>query len=116
MSTKYTTDELDLLSDALSTAVAVLAVECEKHVSPIFESFLKIWNVHVYEATYKTLFRDNMYIGTLLNTFAAKHLKNPIPQCQACLKDSWILRVYGFYTVYLKNHSAYCREIFSECC
>ena len=22
------------------------------------------------------------------NTFAAKHLKKPIPRCQACLKDS----------------------------
>ena len=22
-----------------------------------------------------------------LNTFAAKHLKKPIPQCQACFKD-----------------------------
>ena len=24
----------------------------------------------------------------LLNTFAAKYLKKPIPQCQACFKDS----------------------------
>ena len=24
----------------------------------------------------------------LINTFASKHLKKPIPQCQACFKDS----------------------------
>ena len=24
----------------------------------------------------------------IVNTFAAKHLKKPIPQCQACFKDS----------------------------
>ena len=32
------------------------------------------------------------------NTFAAKHLKKPTPQCQACFKDSCILWVYGFNT------------------
>ena len=40
-----------------------------------------------------------------INIFAAKHLKKPIPQCQACFKDSWILRVDGFNTEYLQNHS-----------
>ena len=44
--------KLESLSDALSIAVAVLAVECEKHVC------------NVYVATYKTFFRH--YIGTLL--------------------------------------------------
>ena len=28
------------------------------------------------------------FIKISLNTFAAKHLKKPIPQCQACFKDS----------------------------
>ena len=54
--------ELDSLSDALTTAVEVLAVECKKHVSTILAGFLKIWNV--YAATYKTLFWD--FIGTPL--------------------------------------------------
>ena len=27
-------------------------------------------------------------IKSLLNTFAAKHLKTTIPRCQACFKDS----------------------------
>ena len=27
-------------------------------------------------------------VGGLFNTFAAKHLKKPIPQCQAYFKDS----------------------------
>ena len=51
-----------------------------------------------------------------LNTFAAKHLKKPIPHRQACFKDSWILKVYGFNTEYLQNHSTYCCEPFTECC
>ena len=51
-----------------------------------------------------------------INTFTAKHLKKPIPQCQACFKDSWILRVYEFNTEYLQNHSNYCCETFTECC
>ena len=50
------------------------------------------------------------------NTFAAKHLKKPIPQCQACFKDVRILRVYGFNTKYLQNHSTYCCDTFTECC
>ena len=43
MSTKYMLPlqglELELFTDALSTAVAVLAVECKKHVSFILEGF-----------------------------------------------------------------------------
>ena len=39
-----------------------------------------------------------------------------IPQCQACFKDSWILRVYGFNTEYLQNHSTYWCETLTECC
>ena len=54
--------KLNSLLETLSTAVAVLAMECEKHVSTIPEGFLKIWNV--YAAMNKTLFWD--YIETLL--------------------------------------------------
>ena len=54
--------KLNSLLEALSTAVAVLAMECEKHVSTIPEGFLKVWNV--YSAMNKTLFLD--YIRTLL--------------------------------------------------
>ena len=47
MSTKYMWPEqrleLDSLLNALSTAVAVLAMECEKYVSTILEGFLKYW-------------------------------------------------------------------------
>ena len=49
------------------------------------------------------------------NTFTAKHLKKSIPQCQACFKDSWILRVYGFNTEYLQIHSTYHCETYTEC-
>ena len=45
------------------------------------------------------------FLSTNVNTFTAKHLKKPIPQGQACLKDSWILRVYVLNTEYLqKSH------------
>ena len=42
--------ELESLSDALSTAVAVTGSRVRKHVSIFFEGFLKIWNA--YAATY----------------------------------------------------------------
>ena len=51
-----------------------------------------------------------------LKTLADKQLKKPIPQCQACYKDSWILRVYRFNTEYLQNHSTYCCETYIEYC
>ena len=38
------------------------------------------------------------------------------PICQACFKNSWVLRVYGFNTEYLQNHWTYCYETFTECC
>ena len=62
------------------------------------------------------LISQKPYRSTPLNTFAAKYLKNPTPQCQACYKDSWILRAYRFNTEYLQKHSTNCCVSLTECC
>ena len=51
--------------------------------SRYLDDILNINNVYLHNMV------NQIYPSELqLNTFAAKHLKKPIPQCQACNKDS----------------------------
>ena len=52
-----------------------------------------------------------------INTFTAKYLKKPIPQCHAFFQG--LLNIEGLWvqhTEYLQNHSTYRCETFTECC
>ena len=82
----------------------------------ILISMLSTRIVHINVSWFFTLDTCTCMVVYLISTFAAKHLKKPIPQCHACFKDSWILRVYGFNTEYLQNHSTFHCKTFTECC
>ena len=60
-------------------------IGCDRQVSsPVCQTGV----VHVLLHVQVTLDILSIYLPVHLNTFAAKHIKKPIPQCQACFKDS----------------------------